>query len=212
MEMIAGRTPGPAFKAEGLSYDDTRAVRRCVGAEMPVEICPAAGVEHTVGAEPSGPSGRVRACDRCALITMKDTVGNRHDHGRGRADDVDTGVRVLPRRIPKSLADVQRRTVHRRTHDAAGRCGAGDDRAAGTRRVTTDADQLRTERNQCAAHRHNDNPNHHNTRTTSHTGGETAGASPSAPLRRPTAGQRRQRAYGASSGQGCANDCRECHA
>ena len=211
MEMIAGRTPGHALKAEGLSHDDTRAVRRRVPAEMPVEICPAAGVEHTVGAQPSGPSRRVWACDRYALITVKDTIGNRHDHGRGWAHDVDTGMRVLPWRIAESLADVQRRTVHRSTHDAAGRCGAEDDRASWTRRVTSDADQLRTERHKCAAHRHNDNPNHHNTRTASHTGGEAAGTSPSAPLRRPTADQRCQRAYGASSGQGRSNDCRECH-
>ena len=124
MKVNSRRAPRRALEPKRLTNGYVSAVCRCETFEMAVEICPATGVKNPVRAETAGPPGWVYASNRPALITMKDPVSHRDDHCCGRADEVDSGVGMLPRGVAKALTDIHGRAVHGGPDNRVGLCGA----------------------------------------------------------------------------------------
>jgi hypothetical protein len=91
---------------------------------MPIEVGPAAGDEHAVPTKSTCRPYGIRALDRCALISMKDTIGDRDHHRFRRADEVDPRMRMFPQGVSESLTDVERRAVHRGSDNGRGQRGA----------------------------------------------------------------------------------------
>ena len=96
------------LEPERLPDDHMRAIGGYESLQMAIQIVlpPASRTPNGPGRRPVPPD---TTGDRRPLITMKDPIRDRNDDGSGRADDVDSRMRVLPRRVAKSLADVHSR-------------------------------------------------------------------------------------------------------
>jgi hypothetical protein len=75
-------------------------------------------------------------------------------------------VRMLPRRVPVPLADVELRAIHGRANDASSQRRARNDRVFCTRTAASDPYKLGAEGNERATDRQDDNAGDHRTCTT----------------------------------------------
>jgi len=107
MQVVSGRTAAGAFVSERLANDDVGIVRRGEPFEMPIEKREITADKLTVCTQTAGPARWVSACDRSTLFLMECPSSHRHHRRRRRADNVDSGVRMLPSSVTEPLTRIE---------------------------------------------------------------------------------------------------------
>lgn len=167
MKVISCRAPGGSFEPERLTDGDVSAIRRCERVEMAVEKCPTIGVKNPVRAETADPPHWIDASDPLTLIAMEDAVSHRDHHRVGRADEINTGVGMLPRGVAEALADIHRRAIHRSPDNRLDLVGARNRSVAPAGRTAHRSDQGRRGGNERATNGQSHDSRDHGARAAS---------------------------------------------